>query len=178
MNSTTSKTREIERMARDLIAEHLSQEWTFTWRKSQRTFGACHYRSRQIFLSLPMAQIRTVDESRQTLLHEIGHALAGHKAGHGPEWMAACKQIGLDNPERLSSMPERAVKELAWKFALVDPRDGTIWHIYFNKPRMSVDRLSAKGRPDTRGKLRYFSRSAYESRWGRNTNQIGEPYVQ
>jgi hypothetical protein len=30
-----------------------------------------------------------------TTLHELGHAMAGHQAGHGPEWKAACKLIGL-----------------------------------------------------------------------------------
>jgi predicted SprT family Zn-dependent metalloprotease len=34
-----------------------------------------------------------------TILHEIAHALAGHKAGHGPAWKAKCAQIGA-KPKR------------------------------------------------------------------------------
>ena len=30
-----------------------------------------------------------------TTIHEIGHVLAGHAAGHGPEWVAACRALGL-----------------------------------------------------------------------------------
>lgn len=30
-----------------------------------------------------------------TTLHELGHALAGPKAGHGPDWKAACERLGL-----------------------------------------------------------------------------------
>lgn len=30
-----------------------------------------------------------------TVIHEIGHVLAGFAAGHGPEWHAACEALGL-----------------------------------------------------------------------------------
>lgn len=30
-----------------------------------------------------------------TTVHELAHCLAGHKAGHGPEWKAACETLGL-----------------------------------------------------------------------------------
>lgn len=30
-----------------------------------------------------------------TTVHELGHCLAGHGAGHGPEWKAACAVLGL-----------------------------------------------------------------------------------
>lgn len=30
-----------------------------------------------------------------TTLHELGHVIAGWNAGHGPDWKAACKRLGL-----------------------------------------------------------------------------------
>lgn len=30
-----------------------------------------------------------------TTIHELGHALAEHGAGHGPKWKEACKRLGL-----------------------------------------------------------------------------------
>ncbi len=30
-----------------------------------------------------------------TTVHELAHALAGHGCGHGPEWKAACRVLGL-----------------------------------------------------------------------------------
>lgn len=30
-----------------------------------------------------------------TTVHELGHVLAGHQAGHGAEWKAACRKLGL-----------------------------------------------------------------------------------
>jgi hypothetical protein len=47
-----------------------------------------------------------------TLYHEAAHALAGHAAGHGPEWKAWCRKLGA-TPERLASMTteERQIME-------------------------------------------------------------------
>lgn len=33
-----------------------------------------------------------------TIVHELGHVLAGLSAGHGPEWHAACQTLGLGGP--------------------------------------------------------------------------------
>ena len=34
------------------------------------------------------------DEIHQVLLHEVAHALAGPKAGHGPQWKAVARDLG------------------------------------------------------------------------------------
>lgn len=39
---------------------------------------------------------------RDTILHEIAHALAGHAAGHGPVWKGVCRRIGA-RPVRCGS---------------------------------------------------------------------------
>lgn len=31
-----------------------------------------------------------------TTIHELAHVLAGFEAGHGPDWKAACKRLGLN----------------------------------------------------------------------------------
>lgn len=31
-----------------------------------------------------------------TTIHELAHVLAGYQAGHGPEWKAACGELGLN----------------------------------------------------------------------------------
>ncbi len=36
---------------------------------------------------------------RDTLLHEIAHALAGHRAGHGPVWRKIAREVGA-KPKR------------------------------------------------------------------------------
>jgi hypothetical protein len=39
---------------------------------------------------------------RQTLLHEIAHALAGHDAGHGPEWQDWARKLGVSTDRLMS----------------------------------------------------------------------------
>jgi hypothetical protein len=39
------------------------------------------------------------EKAIDTLRHEVAHAIAGHAAGHGPAWRAACRMVGA-NPER------------------------------------------------------------------------------
>ena len=51
-------------------------------------------------MSEPLIKINTIERCRETLLHEIAHALAGHDAGHGPVWVATARRIGLTNPAR------------------------------------------------------------------------------
>ena len=49
------------------------------------------------------------DQARDTFLHEVAHALAGHKAGHGPQWKAMCRKLGA-NPERLAHLEGETAK--------------------------------------------------------------------
>lgn len=36
------------------------------------------------------------DEIHQVLLHEVAHALAGTRAGHGPRWKAIASDLGYE----------------------------------------------------------------------------------
>ena len=50
-------------------------------------------------------------EIDRTLRHELAHLLAHHRAGrrrtapHGPEWRAACAELGLDDERRCHDLP-------------------------------------------------------------------------
>jgi hypothetical protein len=47
-----------------------------------------------IGLSAPVTRVHPESEVRDTILHEIAHALAGARAGHGPAWVATALRIG------------------------------------------------------------------------------------
>ncbi len=90
----------IEVMARDLITRHAPDGWTFRWNNARVTAGVCKYGPRVIELSRPLALLWDADHDvRDTILHEIAHAIAGCKAGHGQQWRAACRQVGA-KPQR------------------------------------------------------------------------------
>lgn len=89
----------VESMARELMAEHELPvtgpgAWSFRWDRSKTREGQCIFGRRVISLSWPIAQLRELAESRDTILHEIAHAIAGYRAAHGPAWKAVCRKIG------------------------------------------------------------------------------------
>ena len=45
-------------------------------------------------VSMALALVNSEEELRDTVLHEIAHAIAGISAGHGPEWKSVARRIG------------------------------------------------------------------------------------
>ena len=74
-------------LAETLLAEHglstADPPWTFRFNRRKRALGTCHYGPRRIELSSHFVVANDPDEVRDTVLHEIAHALAGPMAGHG-----------------------------------------------------------------------------------------------
>ncbi len=92
------KTDFVKALAERKMAEHLDLEnWKFEFDNGKRRAGQCDYTNQQIQLSKYLVEIHTVDESMQTLLHEVAHALAGHEAGHSKAWLKIAKSIGYRN---------------------------------------------------------------------------------
>jgi len=94
-------------MANDLIRQHLDDDrdiigWTVRIDTAKRRFGYCRYRDKTISLSSILITINSEQRVRETILHEIAHAIAGYAAGHGPEWKRVSTSIG-GPPNRCSS---------------------------------------------------------------------------
>lgn len=74
--------------------QHNLQDWSLGFNRRKRSLGVCYYQRRRIELSAHYV-LRNLEASvRDTILHEIAHALAGQQAGHGPAWKALCRQLG------------------------------------------------------------------------------------
>lgn len=108
--------RDIETQAKALMNLHNVGHLTFGFDNGKRRIGATHFMAGvpvKITLSKHFAALLTPDEIRETVLHEIAHAIAGHKAGHGPAWKAAAIRVGA-KPERcataVTARPEAAVQ--------------------------------------------------------------------
>ena len=99
--------------------------------RMSRTLGLCRYRSKTIQLSLAHVQLNDVAKVRDTVLHEIAHALVGPGHGHDRVWRAMAVQIGAE-PVRCDS---NAVMP-SGKWIAVCPSCGRCFHRY-RKPRLN-----------------------------------------
>lgn len=81
-------------LARDLMAEHGLDGWSFRFDRARVRAGACHHTTRTISLSPWITAAHDQVQVRDTLLHEIAHALVGPRHGHGRVWRAQARAIG------------------------------------------------------------------------------------
>jgi hypothetical protein len=86
--------KQVERLAKALMAKHGLTEWYFVWRRWKVTFGACDGVRQIIYLSGPLTRLNSEKEVKDTILREIAHALAGCGEGHGAKWKRTARRIG------------------------------------------------------------------------------------
>lgn len=91
----------------------------FSFNRNKARAGVCLYDPLEIQLSeyYLMAPQTTEYDVRNTILHELAHAMVGHEAKHGPEWKRVARMIGC-NAERCTK-PFMASKD--YKYKLVCP---------------------------------------------------------
>lgn len=97
-----------EQLANELMAHHglHVNGWRFAFDQGSRTFGRCWHAPRKtITLSRLLTHHNDESEVRNTILHEIAHALCGPFEGHGPLWHQVCVEIGA-KPQRCYSAAE------------------------------------------------------------------------
>jgi len=96
-----------QQLASSMMISHGLADWTFAYNRRRRSLGLCRYMLRRIELSLPYVMRNDEASIRDTILHEIAHALAGQRAGHGARWKAICRQIGAvpERCDRVAVMP-------------------------------------------------------------------------
>ncbi len=87
-------------IAKVLMRRHgLVPEWSFAFDRAVLRFGSCDWRRKRITLSAALVKLNSDDEVRDTILHEIAHALTSPRCGHGRRWKKIAVAIGC-RPER------------------------------------------------------------------------------
>lgn len=105
--SQSRPTIEAKQLALELMAAHRLAGWRFAFNRRKQSMGLCVYDRHTIELSLHFVERNSKEEIRDTILHEIAHALVGPKHGHDKVWKAKCVEIGA-RPVRCgeADMPE------------------------------------------------------------------------
>lgn len=108
-------------------AHGIDESWNFRWDNAKTRNGQTDYRIKTISLSAPLTRLRTIDETRQTIGHEIAHALVGPGHGHGPVWKSKMRELGL-RVERCSSNSDETMQKVAEsrKYTLHCPTTGEL----------------------------------------------------
>ncbi len=93
--------------ARSLLQQHGLEDWSIGLDRARRRAGACHYATKTISLSRPLTALHSPEEVRDTILHEVAHALVGPSHGHDAVWRARALAIGCSGSR---CVPEDAPK--------------------------------------------------------------------
>jgi predicted SprT family Zn-dependent metalloprotease len=106
--SVSDRASRVHGLANAMLASYGLPYWTFSFNRRKTEMGLCLYSPQRIELSVYFIELNSWEAIRETLLHEIAHALVGSGHGHDGVWKQQCLKIGA-KPERLchaASMPE------------------------------------------------------------------------
>lgn len=110
-----------KRMARQLMDEYGLTNWEFKFDRAVKRFGQCLYGPKVISLSLPLTERNGEEEVKDTILHEIAHALVGPGQHHNDRWKEECVKVGARPVRCYDGM---AVKQPPAKWKLTCPNCG------------------------------------------------------
>ena len=137
--------------------------WSFGWDRAIRRYGCCNFTDKRISLSKKLAALNPVDESIETILHEVAHALAGPGAGHGPRWKDICQQIGA---RPIRCYDGRQIKQPESPYVRYCPHCYKSHSLYRRTRRKAACALCCnqynRGRYAERFRLRLVTRKEYE----------------
>lgn len=118
--------------AEALIALHLDASWTFAFDTAKTRAGLCDHARRRISVSRYLAARFDDDAIHQVLLHEVAHAVAGPRAGHGRRWLLTARELGYTGG-RTHDGPV-AIEHARW----IGTCPGGHEHVRFRRPSRPV----------------------------------------
>jgi len=89
---------EVSDLARTLMNAHGLNDWVFKFDGAKQRLGSCKYSKKRILLSRHLVTNPVVDIStiKNTILHEIAHAIVGIGNNHNHTWKSKALSIGCD----------------------------------------------------------------------------------
>ena len=90
-------------LAEDLLEHHGLTGWSVVFDGAKRRAGICRFGPQVLGLSAPLTTLHSELEVRDTILHEIAHALAGPTHGHDEVWRSIAVRIGCSGARCVSA---------------------------------------------------------------------------
>jgi len=143
----TPKQAAVRKEAHRLLRAHGLAGWRFAFDNAKTRLGLCDYGSRTISLSKHWVEVRPIEDSQATIIHEVAHALAGPRTKHGPVWKAHARALGLANPKPCTDTGDLSIGA---------PWVGTCPNGHKQEMHRSPKRVSACGRCSKRFDFRYL----------------------
>ena len=134
-----------------------NNDWCFVWdTKAVRRYGQCRYHKQEISVSKQLANLNSIEESKDVVLHEIAHALTGIGHGHDAVWKRMCVKVGA-RPERCYTPESKGgnVKTVQGKYNVINKDTGQVYYSYHRRPkRTDWSQAWIRGKKrETEGKL-------------------------
>lgn len=92
-----------EKTLRKVIKKHPKyakylNRYRFYFGNKKTAFGSCHYKEKEIYIHLPLCSKESKKSVKDTILHEMAHALDFEinkvSSGHGSEWKKYARILG------------------------------------------------------------------------------------
>ena len=99
-------------MAEYLLEVHGLDDWEVGYDNAKRRAGICRFAERTLGLSAPLTTVHSEADVRDTILHEIAHALVGPAHAHDATWRAMARRIGCSGEVCVS--PDSPRPPAAW----------------------------------------------------------------
>ena len=83
------------KLAQEEMAWHgLLPGWRAVYDSARCRAGQCDFTKKTVSFSRHLIKCGQPEQMREIILHEIAHALAGPRCGHGPAWRDIARRIG------------------------------------------------------------------------------------
>lgn len=86
---------EIEKLAIELMNKHGVGHFKFKYGRSRAYAGNCSSSSQTIKLNIRFVVENDLERIKNTILHEIAHAIVGTEHGHRKVWQDKAKELGV-----------------------------------------------------------------------------------
>lgn len=144
-------------LAIELMQKHdlINNGWRFEFNNRKRSLGLCNQSTKTISLSTIFTSQLPESYVRNTILHEIAHALVGCGNGHNYIWRRKAIEIGC-NGERCANLRSEGIElNMESKYKATCKHCKKVYHSHRKRKRASSCPCSPKSGYDSEYKLEF-----------------------